>query len=236
MDDGGGGKTRPADDIADRIDVRRRGLVELVHGDVAMLIQADAGIFDGKPAGVCLAAQGEKEAFRREHPAVGQGQYRPVAAPLNAEVPAVVDVIDVATGEVVLQLACDLVIEELQQPIAAVKQGDLHSQGGENGGVFGADHSAAKDDHGLRNPADTENRSRVDDGLVVEGHVRRIARMGAGGDDNPLALHPCFLAALDSLDCDRMAVDETCRPADDVDAVPFELAGDDRLFLAPHAV
>ena len=113
----------------------------------------------------------------------------------------------------------------------ALDHGDPDADGGEHRGILDADHAAADDGHGMREPRHVED--------VVAGQHHAVARLGgrrgragAAGDEHRAGgQHP--LAAF-RLDAERVRIDEAGVTAEHRHVVAVQLLLDDLRLAADH--
>lgn len=134
-----GGKTRPADDITHRIDIRHRGLIEFIDLDVAA-VTSNTGLVDVEAIGIGLSAEGKKKCICTILAAGFQPDSGSAVFFIYAEFPAVITVLDIASRKIHPQVINDLMVHELQQPGPGIKKSDFNPEGGKDGCIFRTDH------------------------------------------------------------------------------------------------
>ncbi len=133
-----------------------------------------------------------------------------------------------------LQRAHDLGVAERQQLAARVDDRDLGADGGEDRGVFDADHTGADDHERLRDVVEVEDAVGVDDGLVVELDGGRACGPAAGRDHDRSRIHH-LAAAVGGRDHDRVVVGELRRAVEDRHVVARQLIADHVGLALAHA-
>ncbi len=126
-----------------------------------------------------------------------------------------------AVAQVVAERLDDLLVRELQQPVALFNQRYAHAQHREHAGVFHADHAAAHHDQRLGQRLQAQNLVAVDDGLAVHRHFVRDGGLGAHGDDDLAGLE-CRIG-LRALHAHLVRIDEAGDAVHHVDAVARQL-------------
>ena len=82
----------------------------------------------------------------------------------------------------------DLLVGKLQQLGPLFDQRDAHAERGEHAGVFDANDAAAHHDQCIGQVGQIQNLITVDDRAAVGGHLGRVGRLGAGGDNDVFRL------------------------------------------------
>ena len=128
-------------------------------------------------------------------------------------------------AEVVLQRLGDLGVDELEEALAALDEGDLDAERLHHGGVLGADHAAADDEEGPGEAGEVEQVVRVDDPRAVEGDGGGPGGTGADAEEEVVGLDRLLLVAVAA--DDGVGIDEAGGAGDVVDVVALELRADD---------
>jgi hypothetical protein len=221
----GGSERGIPDHVADRVDVRVAGLEVLVHLEQAVGVRLDADRLEADVVGVAVAADAVEQHVGLEVAAgagVAADVRRPAGLRLDPGVAVGVEDDDAEAAQLLGQDADDLAVEVGEQEVARVDQRDVEAEGGEDRGVFDADHAGPEHDHRARHARQVQNRLGVEHGLAVERHLCRAARTRAGGDHDEVAGEQVWLATGRGGDRDRVLVEETGVPLDDLDGVTAE--------------
>jgi hypothetical protein len=122
-------------------------------------------------------------------------------------------------------LVGDLAVEEGHEPLAAVDQADPHAEGREDRRVLDAHRAAADDDERGREPGQAEDRVRIVDIRVIEGHVIGTVGTRAGRHEHDVG-GQSPLGAVRHRHIDRRACAEARRPRHELDAMALEVEAD----------
>ncbi len=229
------GQAGKADHVAHGEDMRLLGAVLRVDRDAAARVGFDAGRGQVQLIHIALPAHGVEQRVPgnlllalqvRYHAAVGRllnGDYRLIHTHGDAVV-----------AQVVGKSLHHFGVGELEQARLFFHQDHAHSQDGEHAGVFHADNAAAHDDQRLGQVGHLQDLIAVDDAAAVEGNLRRLGRLGAGGDHNRFG----FVVGLsDGADDAQMkGIDELRHAGDQLDAVSRELRLGDIDFGLDHVL
>ena len=137
-------------------------------------------------------------------------------------------------AEAELEIFGQFVIDEFQEPGAALDEGDAHADGGQHAGVFGADDAAADDDHAARQLAEQEQVVAVDDFVGREGDFLGAGGHGSDGDEDIFGAHVEDLLAAG--DAQRVGIEERRAAEEHGDSVAAHLAADDIDFGSDYVV
>ena len=142
-------QTRKAGDIANRINMRNLGLIIVIGLQHAALIRAEAGLIQIEAFGIAHTPGRIERLFRIDALAALQIDAHPLTGTVlvcfhvrhgfteperQAVLPHVID-----------QRVDQFIVDERQQTLALVDQGDAHTERGENGRIFAVDHTGADD-------------------------------------------------------------------------------------------
>ena len=230
---GGTGQTRPADDVARRIDVGDRGPVVLVDGDLAPAVDRDAHVLQAQLVGVAGPAVTPQQGIGAQLLAGLQVQDDAVFLAFDALVFLVVTNEHIVVLQVIAQGVGDLVVEEAEQLVAVVDQVHQHAETTEDGGVFAADHPGTIYDQPARGMGQRQDGVAVVDARMAEVHVHRAIGSRAGSDDDLLG-HQALQVATQVDDLDGVLVGEAGGAKEQVDAIARVVAGAGRHLAGDH--
>ena len=226
----GGGESGEADDVADGGDVWDGGAEVGIDFDATAVVGGEAGGLEVEAGGCALATDAIEEAIGGEDFAGFEGGLGHEGAGLagvgGGDLGDGDDFFTHAEGavhlsEVVLERFADFGVDEIEEAVAGFDEGDADSEGGEHGGVFGADDAAADDDHCAGEFFEGEHLIGGDDGGAVEGDVFGFGGGGAGGDEDVVGVD--LFDAAGAVDFDDVRVDEGAVAFEDFDLVGDEL-------------
>ncbi len=188
----GAGESGEADDIAGGVDIGRGGAVMVVHVEELAFVRRDADGFEVEAGGATRPAGGVEEHVGLNLCIVGKlggddgfavtlGDSDALGAVGHEEPDAVGFHFAAQDGE-------DFAVHEGEEFGVAIDEGGLGAEGVEDGGVFAANDAGTDDDDGVGDVVNFEDGVGVVDALAVEGNAREVKRVGAGGDEDELAL------------------------------------------------
>ena len=197
------------DRVANRIDVRHRGLAIFIHGQDPAGGRGQSRRADVQAIQASDAAEREEDFFARHHFTAGQRRDHLIdaikdAAPrflLTDEAPA-------HFSEGVQEAIGQLRIHEADGMLSSVEHRHLHAQGREDRRVLARDHARAQHGQGLRKVGHREDRIAAENVLVVDGYVRGRARLRADRDHHEAGRGAAHFA-VDSAHLDFVRGDES---------------------------
>ena len=196
---GRGGERRKADDVACGIDVRDRGAIVFVYGNMAAIVQGKAGFLQRQAVHGGTTACGEERSISFEDFAALHNQANATCGVLRLDGTLVKPEMHAERGETMAKAIGDFIVEEGKKAIAAVDESDVHAERFEDGSVFAADDAAANHGQTFGDAVHLQKSVGVKGVDVVENDFRRSMRLGAGGDENDVALQTaCAIRAGDS--------------------------------------
>ena len=171
-------------DVADRIDVRHRGLGPVVGGNTAVLrIDGDAGLFQSEIGHVGMAADGKHHEIGGQAGATGKARGELIAMLVHLVDGAAGDHGDAALLDLLAHMRAHIVIESTQNVVAAINQRHVAAVAGEDAGEFERDVAAALHHHALRQLRQME-RFVGRDHVLDAGNLRPMVGPAAGGDQH----------------------------------------------------
>src|SRR5690606_2093939 len=215
---GGARERRRPHDVADGINVREGRLIVAVHRDVAARIRGEAHGLQPETIGVAGAPVRPEEHVRLDLAPRLEVQYDVALARLQVLNLLVVPNHAPLLAQVVRERFRDLIVQERQQAIVRVDEGDLRTEVDENGRILAPDHACALDRGGKRVLTVTEDRIAVAHAWMGKIELRRMIGARAGRDDDVLALDTYWIAGCRAhLQCVR--IDEARLPSEDRNAI-----------------
>ena len=117
----------------------------------------------------------------------------------------------------------DFMIDEGQQPLADLDQGDADAQRGEHASVFAADDAAADHSQVSRQVIQLQQAVAGEDILSVEGDMIWLGDCGADGDQDIARRQLVFAFLVDEMHMHGMVIDDGGDAGDQLDAVSLQL-------------
>src|SRR6266850_3152093 len=184
---GSGSERGETDHVARGVDVRNRGAVVFIHGDVATIVNGEAGFFESKAIDGGAPPGGEERGIGCEDFAALHREAHSVCRVFGFDGSLVKQEMHAEGGEAVAQTIGNLVVKKWKQTVAAVHEGDVHAESFEDGSIFATDDAAANDREAFGDAIHLEKRVRVERVNVVESDLSGPMRFGAGGDEEDFA-------------------------------------------------
>ena len=220
-----------ADDVADGEDAGDVGLEVVVDLDEAALGQLDAHRLEAEPVDVWPPADGDEDdvglqcfgltAVARLDGEGDAGIREPRPGDLGAQAELQPLLLQDA-----LHLLRHLAVHPRQHLVEELDDGDLGTEPPPHRAELDADVAAADDDHRLRHALQVERAGRADDAFLIHLDARKCHHLGAGGDDDVLALQHPRLAAVLRGDLDGVGAGKARRAQHVLDLVLLEQEGD----------
>ena len=175
--------------IADRIDVRHRGLRESVDGDAAVLrIDGDAGLLQAEVGDIRMPADGEHHLIAGDARAVGELRGEFLAVLVDARHRAAGEDGDARLLHLLAHMRAHVVVEPAQDVVAAIDQRHVAAEAGEDAGEFQRDVAAALDQDALRLLLQVKHLVGGDH-VLDAGNFRAMIGRGADRDQHMLCMH-----------------------------------------------
>lgn len=211
--------------------MRHLGLVGLGRPQAASIVGLEATGFQPQPGRGTDASGGVEKHFGTDAPTVAEGRDGPTLRvdldrfDLDAE-----PQLHAALAQFVHELLDDLAIDELEELLAQVDQGDRHVHRRKDGGIFEPDDAGADDGEAFGHPRIARHVVAIEHVGVVEGNVLGPIRRRAHRDDDAARLER-VLAVVAVLDRDVVRIEEAGAAGDGLDAVASELVLQDVDFV-----
>ncbi len=159
------------------------GLVVLIHGDAAALVGLQARGGQIQVVHVALPAHCIEQRIARDLLLAHQvGYHRARRRLLHAFYFLAQAHGHAAVAQMVAERLDDLLVRELEQPVALLNQRYAHAQHREHAGILHADDTAADHNQRFGQRFKAENLVAVDDGFAVDGNLAGHGGLGADGD------------------------------------------------------
>ncbi len=139
-------------------------------------------------------------------------------------------------AQVMAELVDDFVVDERQQPVALVDQGDPNAESGKDAGIFAADHAGADHRQCPRQPVELQDVVAGENPLAIERNVRRTGGFRPGGDDDLFCGDRAGRSAVDIIEAKSVGRHEGCRRCDELDIIAHQLMAGDVDFVLDHPV
>uniref|UniRef100_A0A0N4ZIZ6 PE-PGRS family protein n=1 Tax=Parastrongyloides trichosuri TaxID=131310 RepID=A0A0N4ZIZ6_PARTI len=220
--DGDRGQVHAVSDVADGPDVVGRGLRVRIDGDGALVVQLHAGVLQPQCLDVGDAAGGEHDDVMLHRHAVAEVADQTRLGLLDRGVLAAQDDLDAALLDLARQMGAHVVVKAAQDVGAAIDQGRLDAQTGEDARELDRDIAAARDHDALGQLRQMESFFGRD-GMFDAGQVLGLPRAAAGGDQDLLGGEGLVFAD----DFDGVGVLQDSAAVDQIDARLGQVGGVD---------
>src|SRR6266403_430334 len=175
---GSGSERGETDHVARGVDVRNRGAVVFVDGDVAAIVDAETGFFESKAINSGAAPGSEERGIGFQDFTALHGEAHSVGGVFSLDGSLVQQEMHAESGEPVAQTIGNLIVKKWKQTVAAVHESYVHSKSLEDGSVFAADDAAANDREAFGDAVHLQKSVRVERMNVVESDLRRSMGLG----------------------------------------------------------
>src|SRR6185437_5073971 len=232
---------RPGDDVADGIDAFDIGGEAAIDGDAPLVVDGDADRLEPEPFGIGTPPDGDQRdvtgdlvaraALRRlereRHSVLAALRRRHLGAKPEGEA---------LLRQHALQVLRQLAIHAGDDAVEELDDRDRAAEATPDRTHLEADIAAADHHQALRYGGESQRAGRGDDGLLVDLDPRQRRHVGAGGDDDRLALELARLTAVDRRYGDASGRQKARCALDVVDLVLLEQELDAARVLADHLV
>src|SRR5439155_13259083 len=163
-----GRQSGKADDVARSVDVCDGGTIIFIDGQIAAVIDGEAGLFESEAIDGGAAACCKKRSVRFQNLAGLHCQLCSSRGVLYFHWPFVEPEIHAKFREAVAEAIGDFGIEKWKQTIAAVHQGHFHAERHEDRGVLATNNTAADDSERFWNAIHLQKCVRIESVYVIE--------------------------------------------------------------------
>ena len=182
-----GSERRETNHVARGVNMRNRGAVVFVHGDVAAIVNEEARFFESKAIDGGAPPGGEERGVRFEDFAALHREAHSVCGVFGFDGSLVKQEMHANVCKAIAQTIRNLVVKKWKQTVAAVHDSYVNSKRLEDGSVFAADDTAANDREAFGDAVHLQESVRVERVNVVEGDLRGAMGLGASGDEEDFA-------------------------------------------------